>query len=180
MIATRFLKAFRCSRQKFFTRTSVELAELTDSNQSRQDLAHHLRGFDAGEFLIEAAVGVGEAMMVEAELVEHGGVEVADVVRILGNLPTEIVGRADGMAALDAGSGHPDGEAAAMMVAAGHGRTEFALRVNGAAELTAPDDERVFQQAALFEIEDERGGGLVGVAAPVAAALALESLSLKI
>ena len=40
-----------------------------------------------------------------------------------------------------------------------------ALAKRRAAELTAPDHERVLQQAALLQIFDERGGGLVGVTA---------------
>ena len=35
-------------------------------------------------------------------------------------------------------------EAAAVVVASGDGGTERSLAVNGAPELTAPDDERVF------------------------------------
>jgi hypothetical protein len=44
-------------------------------------------GFDAGEALFEAAEGEGEAVVVDAELVEHGGVEVADVVGVAGDVP---------------------------------------------------------------------------------------------
>ena len=45
---------------------------------SDQNLPHHLRGLDAGEFLVEAAIRIGEAVVVDAELVEDGRVEVAD------------------------------------------------------------------------------------------------------
>ena len=50
------------------------------------------------------------------------------------------------------------------MVAAVVGRRERALRVRRAAELAAPDDERVVEHAALLEIEHQRGGGLIGLA----------------
>ena len=38
-----------------------------------------------------------------------------------------------------------------------------ALDHRRAAEFAAPDDDRVLQQAALLEIRDQRGAGLVGV-----------------
>ena len=42
------------------------------------------------------------------------------------------------------------------------GRCQPTLRVDGATELAAPYEERLVQQAALFEISDEGGGGLIG------------------
>lgn len=42
------------------------------------DLFDDLGRIDAGEFLVEAHEGEGEAVVVDAELVEDGGVEVAD------------------------------------------------------------------------------------------------------
>ena len=52
-----------------------------------------------------------------------------------------------------------------MMVAAVVGGREVALAIDRAAELAAPDHQRVVQQAALLEVLDQRGRGLVGVAA---------------
>ena len=56
-------------------------------------------------------------------------------------------------------------ETARMMVAAVIGRRQLALRIVGAAELAAPDDERVVEQPALLQVRDQRGAGLVGFAA---------------
>ena len=39
---------------------------------------HHAGLLDAGEFEVETLKLVGEALVVDAELVEHGGVEVVD------------------------------------------------------------------------------------------------------
>jgi hypothetical protein len=44
-------------------------------------------------------------------------------------------------------------------------RGEFALGIVGAAEFAAPDDQGVLEQPALFEVPDQRGGGLVGLTA---------------
>src|SRR5687768_5970750 len=48
---------------------------------------------------------------------------------------------------------------------------EFALAVNGAPKFTAPDHERVIEQASLFQVLHERGARLVGVLALLANAL---------
>src|SRR5271169_4470549 len=61
----------------------------------------------------------------------------------------------------DAAARHPDGETAGMMVAPVIVLGEFALRIAGAAEFAAPDDEGVVEHAALLEVLDERGAGLV-------------------
>src|SRR4029453_10765229 len=55
--------------------------------------------------------------------------------------------------------------AARMMIAAVVVGRQLALTVHSSAELSAPHHERVLQQAALLEILDERGAGLVGVLA---------------
>ena len=65
----------------------------------------------------------------------------------------EFVGLADADAALDAAAGHPHREAVGVVVAAG------ALGVFGgrlAAELAAPDDERLVEQPALLQILEQR------------------------
>ena len=82
----------------------------------------------------------------------------------VGDVVAVVVGAAVGEAGLDAAAGEPDREAARMMVAAVVGRGERALRVRRAAELAAPDDERVVEHAALLEVDDQRGGGLIGFA----------------
>src|SRR5262249_54108668 len=70
---------------------------------------------------------------------------------------------AEGDAALDAAAGEPDREAARVVVAAVVGGRQRALAVNGAAELAAPDNQRVLEQAPLLEILDESRRGAIGV-----------------
>src|SRR5438093_11493426 len=96
---------------------------------------------------------------------EERGVQVMDVHFVLHNVETELVGFADGDAGFDAAAGEPNGEGLRMMVA-----PEFATSVGialdhgGAAKFTAPNDEGIVEQTALFEVLDERGAGLVGEA----------------
>jgi len=54
--------------------------------------------FDEGEVFVAAEVGVGELVLVEAELVLDGRVDVAEVVRLLDRVQADGVGRADDLA----------------------------------------------------------------------------------
>ena len=101
-----------------------------------------------------------EPARVEAELVQHGGVDVGDVVAVFDGVEAELVGRAVGDAPLDAAAGHPDREAERMVVAA-----VGSLRAGRAAELGRPDDDRLVEQAALLQIGQQPGDRLVDLGA---------------
>ena len=103
--------------------------------------------------------------MVDAEEMQDGGVQVMHVHGILGHIVAEVVGLAVTGAGLHAAAGHPHGEATRVVVAAGFGAVPFALAGDAAAELAAPDDERVLEQPATFEVFDQGGAGLVGITA---------------
>ena len=95
--------------------------------------------------------------MLDAHEGEHRGVEVVDVDDVLDGAVTELVrGPVDG-AGFDATAGEEDAEAEDVVVAAA------ALAHRGAAEFAAPQQEGVFQHAALLEVGDEGRGGLVDV-----------------
>ena len=96
--------------------------------------------------------------MVDAEQVEHRGVEVVDGDDVLDREVAEVVGLAVADAALDAAAGQAHGEALDVVVAA------VALGHGGAPELAAPDDERVVEHAALLQVLNQGGGGLVHLA----------------
>ncbi len=124
-----------------------------------EDTVDDVGGFDAGEFHIESLVSVGEALVIDTEEVEHGGVEVTDVDDIVDRVVAEFVGCAVGGAGLDAAAGEPHGEAFDMVVAA---FAAFFLGHGSAAEFSAPDDECVVEEAALFEVGEEGPGGFIG------------------
>ena len=111
------------------------------------------------------AAGDFEPARVEAELVQHGGVQVGDVVPVFDGVEAEFVGRAVDDAPLDAAAGQRDREAVGMMVAA-VGR----LGAGRAAEFGAEDDERFVEQAALLQVVDQAGDRLVDLAAELAVA----------
>src|SRR3954470_3493453 len=58
---------------------------------SRQERLDHAGRLDAGQALVEPLMAVGEPLVVEAEQVQHGGVEVADVDGVLDDVVRELV-----------------------------------------------------------------------------------------
>ena len=57
--------------------------------------------FDTRETLVEPLETVGEALMIDAQAVQYGGVEVTGDYRILDDIVGEVVGLAVGDSALD-------------------------------------------------------------------------------
>ena len=120
--------------------------------------------------------------MVDAQGVQDRGVDVVDVEPVFDGMEAEVVGLADDDALFHAAAGHPHGESIGVMVAAvaflGHGR---------AAELTAPDDQGLVEQAPALEVLEQAGDRLihgaaglgvvrldVGVGVPLAARAAVD------
>ena len=101
--------------------------------------------------------------MVEAEKVHHRCLEVVHVDFVFSDAEAELVGAAVVESGLHAAAGHEEGVAVGVVVAAQHGAGGgAAFAEGGAAKFAAPDDESVVQQAALLEVFDEGGDGLVG------------------
>src|SRR5580658_1994161 len=71
---------------------------------------------------------------------------------------SEVVGGAVGGAAADAAAGEEDGEAVVVVVAA-----VAVFGGGGAAEFDAPENEGIVEQAALFEVAEQGGDGLVDI-----------------
>ena len=92
--------------------------------------------------------------------------QVGDVAAVLDAFEAELVGRADGLAALHAGAGQPHREAERVVVAA---RLADAFAGRRAAELAAPDEQRLVPQAACASGRSIRARdrlvGLAGVQA---------------
>src|SRR5262249_62287581 len=92
---------------------------------------------------------------VQPKQVQRGGVDVGHVVALLHRVEADLVGGAVHDAALDAAAGQPGAEALRVVVAA------VALGARRAAELRAPDDQRVLEHAALLEVLEQAGDRLV-------------------
>ena len=114
-----------------------------------------------GQAEIAALEAVGQLGVVEAEQVQDRGVQVVDVDLVGGCVEAELVGLAERGAGLHSAAGQPHAETIRVMVAA----VVASLDHRSAAELAAPDDQRVVEQAPLLEVAQQRGGWLVGRAA---------------
>ena len=77
----------------------------------------------------------------------------------------EIIGLSENKSRLAAAARHPNREATRMMIPTKVVCFDRPLRVGSAAKLTAPNDQRVFEQAALFQIHHQRCARLIGLLA---------------
>ena len=84
--------------------------------RSSQNTLHYLAFLGrADESVVEALIGKAESMGVEADLMEYGGLEIADADGVLGNIVANVV-----CLSIDTGlyacPCHPHGEGMGMMV----------------------------------------------------------------
>src|SRR5262249_19666008 len=100
---------------------------------------------DEREPFAAAEVGVAQIVLIEAELVQDRGMDVAQMAAILDGAQADGVGSADDRAPLDAAAGQPHAEAGVGMVAAA-----TTLGFRRAAELAAPQHQRRIEQAAAL------------------------------
>src|SRR5262245_40926517 len=102
---------------------------------------------DIGNASVDAIVAKRESRVVDPHEVEDRRVQVVAVRLAGGGLPRPRVALAVGGAALDAGAGQPGDRGPAVVVATGR-----ALGERHPAELGAPDDQGVVEQATGSEI----------------------------
>src|SRR5262245_23946397 len=88
-----------------------------DRAGSREDLANQGAG-DGGQAEAPAVVSVSKPLVVEAEEVEDGGMEVVDMHAVDGGGVADLVRLAVTRASLDSAAGHPEGEPVGVVIAA--------------------------------------------------------------
>ena len=86
-------------------------------------------------------------------------VQIAHATRLFDRFETQLVRGADGLTPFDTRASQPHGEAVPIVIAA---RLPDAFAGWGAAEFTAPDQERFIPQAASFQVRHQRGNRFVG------------------
>ena len=102
--------------------------------------------------------------VIEAEQMENRRVQVVDVHFVFDDMKSEFISFSKGDAGFDSASREPHRKGLRVMIAA-----EFAAGIGialdhrSAAELTAPEDERIVEQPALFEVLYQGGTGAIGV-----------------
>src|SRR5580765_5864573 len=91
--------------------------------------------------------------------------QIVDVDLVFNGGESEFIGRSVNISFPAAGSGNPHGESVGIMVAsvyhAGIGSPVRQLDRGCTAEFATPNNERVFQHAALLQIRQQGGDGLV-------------------
>ena len=109
-----------------------------------------------GDTLAPALMHEAERILIQTKLVQHGGVDIAEVVRLVDCTEADIVRCAYYLSALDSAAGHPHGEADAEVIA-----PFSALGLGGASEFPAPQNQRGVQKTTAFQILQQCGDWLI-------------------
>src|SRR6266852_6055866 len=128
---------------------------------SRQRLLNHPSMLHPRQPLVQPLVEEAEPLVIETHQLQDRRVQVADVMAFLLGAEAQLVGAADRLAAFDAGAGEPHREAERVVIAP---RPTDAFAGRRAAELAAPDQERLVPQSRALQVGDEGGDRLIGLA----------------
>lgn len=135
---------------------------------------------DAGEALVETLEAEGEVLVMNAEQVQQGAVDVSDVHGIFRDGVAEFVGRSVLHTGLDAASRHPEGERVLVVIATAGVRMFGALEHRGAAELAGEEDEGLVEEATHLEIAEKGADGAVDVGAELGEGLVLGGVGVPV
>ena len=114
----------------------------------RQQLRNHVLNdstVNVSESQVATAVAVSQILVVQSHQVQHRSPQVVDVALILGDMVTELVGRAVNRTALHAPACQPNAIAIGVMVA-----PIASLRKRRATELAGPDNQCIIKQTVCF------------------------------
>src|SRR5262245_33039769 len=89
-----------------------------------------------GQAEVAAAEAIGQLLVIQAEQMENGRMQVVEVADVLDGVNAQLVGRSVHGAALDAAARQPDAETLGMMIAAIASRG-----VGSPAKLARPEDQ---------------------------------------
>lgn len=106
---------------------------------------------------IAARISIGQAFVIESQLMQHGGVEIVHRHFVFRHRHRKFVGRSVGHAPTNSTPGHPNGVAVNVMIPSYLGRILDRLHGGSAAHLATPDDERFIQHSPLLQIGQQRG-----------------------
>src|SRR5262249_38330763 len=126
--------------------------------ESRDDFAGHV-----GQAHVSSTKRVSQSLVVQSQQVKDRSVQIMHVDLVFHREVSVLVGRAVDCAALYASTGNPHGEAKRIVVAAhGFGVPSIRqLRARSAAKLASPHNQSLAEQAARFQIFEQRRDGLI-------------------
>src|SRR4051794_12723636 len=107
----------------------------------------------------------GELLVINAQLTKDRGLQIVHRDWILNHIVAQIVRCTIGDSRLDPAPCHPNGKTTRMMIATVTRGCKLSLAIFCPAKLTAPDDQGVIEQPALFEIGDQAVTGAVYILA---------------
>ena len=136
-------------------REAERLAQL-----ARDQFFDHLTA-GLGQLLEAAAVEVRQLVVIQAEQMQQGDVQILDRMHHLHRGVADLIGRADHMASLHSASGEEHRLRVGIVVAADRDATSSMMIVGAPAELPEPHHKGLVEQAPLLEILDQRSDGLV-------------------
>src|SRR5215469_9862685 len=145
------------------------LCQKLDSEHSCKNFAHHSRRLHAGQLLFQALKPVVQLVMIESQQIEQGCVQVANLDRIFDDFVSHIVGLPMTDAGFYSATCQPDRESARIVIATHilHLLSATVFSHRSAAEFSAPNYQRVFQQTTRFKVREQRRSGLIDFAATV-------------
>ena len=117
---------------------------------------------DIGQSEVPSGMAVGESLMIYPELMKDGGVEIVYLDGVFDGVFPDLVSGSVDMAGFEAAPCEPDAEAVTVVAA-----SVLALASRSAAELGRPEHDGVVEHAALFQIDEKGGGGLVDIAGEI-------------
>lgn len=119
---------------------------------------------DIGQSVLASLIAEGESGVVDTGEVHDGGLHVMHMNRIFGDIPCEVIRFAIDGAGFAAATCKPPCEGAAEVIAA-FGIGGVTLTEGCASKFAGPDNERVIEHAAFFEVVNEGSGWLFGITA---------------
>ena len=117
---------------------------------SGQDLVDDSGALNTGQALVQALVAIGKSFVVDAQALQHRGVEVVDVHRIADDVIAEIIGFSEGDAFFDSAACHPHAKVTGMVIPSIVLPCEFSLTVDRSPEFTTKDHQRVLEKSSGF------------------------------
>jgi len=139
--------------------TFTRLTEDSHRGRVGQDIPHN-GAVHVGQPEVAAGMPPRQPFMVQSQQMQHGGVQIMHRDSVLHGLESKVVGLSVDHAASNSTAGQPHGESIVVVVPS---IAVFGHRC--AAEFSTPGHQSVFQQAALFQISEQSGDGLVDLAA---------------
>src|SRR5690349_8033426 len=103
------------------------------------------------EAFFPAKVEVGKLVLVQAELIQNGGMQIPEVDAVCHGVDTQIVGGADYGAAFDTASRHPPGESGGAVVPSQR-IWIAAFRQSCSSKLASPHHKRRLQQTPPLQV----------------------------